>query len=145
MSNQSESPSNAVPSLYAPAPSLQKLRPSKLAFCAFPRRAPVGSRLGRPVRAPLCLGSGWSPPSSAPEGGGGGPHCPCSVSSCAVNSYRGRYLALFLFVCLFVCLFYFVLFLRDRVSLCPGTHSLDEVGLELRNPPETLLLTTRKR
>jgi hypothetical protein len=40
-----------------------------------------------------------------------------------------------LFVCLFVC---FVLF-RDRVSLyspgCPGTHSVDQAGLELRNPP----------
>jgi hypothetical protein len=45
-----------------------------------------------------------------------------------------------IFVCLFdeqgfVCLFVF----RDRVSLCspgrPGTHSVDQVGLELRNPP----------
>jgi hypothetical protein len=37
----------------------------------------------------------------------------------------------FLFVCLFV--------FRDRVSLyspgCPETHSVDQVGLELRNPP----------
>jgi hypothetical protein len=37
---------------------------------------------------------------------------------------------LFLFVCLFF---------RDRVSLyspgCPGTHSVDQAGLELRNPP----------
>jgi hypothetical protein len=37
-------------------------------------------------------------------------------------------------VCLFVCLFF-----RDRVSLCspgcPGTHSVDQVGLELRNSP----------
>ena len=34
-----------------------------------------------------------------------------------------------------VCLFVF----RDRVSLyspgCPGTHSVDQAGLELRNPP----------
>jgi hypothetical protein len=41
---------------------------------------------------------------------------------------------LFLFVCLFVCLFF-----RDRVSLCspgcPGTHSVDQAGLKLRNPP----------
>jgi hypothetical protein len=40
-----------------------------------------------------------------------------------------------LFVCLFVCLFVF----RDRVSLCspgcPGTHSVDQAGLELRNLP----------
>jgi hypothetical protein len=46
------------------------------------------------------------------------------------------------FVCLFVCfLFCFVLFFvfRDRVSLCspdcPGTHFVDQAGLELRNPP----------
>jgi hypothetical protein len=36
-------------------------------------------------------------------------------------------------------LFYFVLILRDRVSLCspgcPGTHSVDQAVLELRNPP----------
>jgi hypothetical protein len=35
---------------------------------------------------------------------------------------------------LFVCLFF-----RDRVSLCspgcPGTHSVDQAVLELRNPP----------
>jgi hypothetical protein len=40
-----------------------------------------------------------------------------------------------LFVCLFVCLFVF----PDRISLCstgcPGTHSVDQAGLELRNPP----------
>jgi hypothetical protein len=33
---------------------------------------------------------------------------------------------------------YFFVFLRDRVSLyspgCPGTHSVDQAGLELRNP-----------
>jgi hypothetical protein len=37
------------------------------------------------------------------------------------------------FVCLFVCLF------QDRVSLCspgcPGTHSVDQVDLQLRNSP----------
>jgi hypothetical protein len=35
-------------------------------------------------------------------------------------------------------LFFFFVF-RDRVSLsspgCPGTHSVDQAGLELRNPP----------
>jgi hypothetical protein len=40
-------------------------------------------------------------------------------------------------VCLFVCLF--VCFFRDRVSLyslgCPGTHFVDQAGLELRNLP----------
>jgi hypothetical protein len=62
------------------------------------------------------------------------------------------FLFLFLFVCLFVCLFVvaFVigiiplpkrnsLVFQDRVSLCspgcPGTHSVDQAGLELRNPP----------
>jgi hypothetical protein len=39
--------------------------------------------------------------------------------------------------CLFVCLFVFGF--RDRVSLCipgcPGTYSVDQAGLELRNPP----------
>jgi hypothetical protein len=43
----------------------------------------------------------------------------------------------FVFVCLFVCLF--VLVFLDMVSLCspgcPGTHFVDQAGLELRNPP----------
>jgi hypothetical protein len=34
---------------------------------------------------------------------------------------------------------FFFFFSRDRVSLCspgcPGTHSVDQAGLELRNPP----------
>jgi hypothetical protein len=33
----------------------------------------------------------------------------------------------------------FFFFFRDKVSLCspscPGTHSVDQAGLELRNPP----------
>jgi hypothetical protein len=46
----------------------------------------------------------------------------------------------FLFFFLFVCfVFFFVFFFPDRVSLCspgcPGTHSVDRAGLELRNPP----------
>jgi hypothetical protein len=49
----------------------------------------------------------------------------------------------FLFFCFFVlffCFFVFLfLFFRDRVSLCspgcPGTHSVDQAGLKLRNPP----------
>jgi hypothetical protein len=36
-------------------------------------------------------------------------------------------------------LFCFVCFFQDRVSLyspgCPGTHSVDQAGLKLRNPP----------
>jgi hypothetical protein len=54
-----------------------------------------------------------------------------------------------LFVFVFVCfLFCFVLFgfwflvFRDRVSLyspgCPGTHFVDQAGLELRNPPASV-------
>jgi hypothetical protein len=42
----------------------------------------------------------------------------------------------FLFVCFGFVLFFFF---PDRVSLCspgcPGTHSVDQAGLELRNPP----------
>jgi hypothetical protein len=41
---------------------------------------------------------------------------------------------LFVLFCCFVCLVF-----RDRVFLgspgCPGTHSVDQAGLELRNPP----------
>jgi hypothetical protein len=40
---------------------------------------------------------------------------------------------------LFVCLFLFGLVFRDKVSLCspgcPGTHSVEQAGLELRNLP----------
>jgi hypothetical protein len=36
-------------------------------------------------------------------------------------------------------IFFFFLVFRDRVSLCspgcPGTHFVDQAGLELRNPP----------
>jgi hypothetical protein len=42
-------------------------------------------------------------------------------------------------ILLFVCLFVLFLFFPDRVSLCspgcPGTHSVDQAGLELRNSP----------
>jgi hypothetical protein len=44
----------------------------------------------------------------------------------------------FCFVLFCFILFCFVLFFRDRVSLyspgCPGTHFVDQAGLELRNP-----------
>jgi hypothetical protein len=43
------------------------------------------------------------------------------------------------FFFLLVCLFVWFLVFRDRVSLyglgCPGTHFVDQAGLELRNPP----------
>jgi hypothetical protein len=45
-----------------------------------------------------------------------------------------------LFVLFCFVLFCF-LFFRDRVSLCSlgcsGTHSVDQAGLELRNPPDS--------
>ena len=54
------------------------------------------------------------------------------------------YLSSFLFVSfLFFGLFCFVLFFpQDRVFLCspgcPGTHSVDQAGLKLRNPPASV-------
>jgi hypothetical protein len=45
----------------------------------------------------------------------------------------------FLVVVVVFCFLFFVFFLRDSVSLyspgCPGTHFVDQAGLELRNPP----------
>jgi hypothetical protein len=41
--------------------------------------------------------------------------------------------------CRFVLFCFVYFFFRDRVSLCspgsPGTHSVDQAGLELRDPP----------
>jgi hypothetical protein len=48
---------------------------------------------------------------------------------------------LFYFIYLFFCFLgvFLVFFFQDRVSLCssgcPGTHSVDQAGLELRDPP----------
>jgi hypothetical protein len=48
----------------------------------------------------------------------------------------------FLFACLFF--FFVVVVFQDRVSLCspgcPGTHSVDQAGFELRNPPASAFL-----
>ena len=48
------------------------------------------------------------------------------------------FLFCFVFVVLLLLLLLLLLF-RDRVSLyspgCPGTHSVDQAGFELRNPP----------
>jgi hypothetical protein len=54
-----------------------------------------------------------------------------------------KLLTFLFFFCLFVCFLFFwfvsFCFFRDRVSLCspgcPGTHSVDQAGLERRNPP----------
>jgi hypothetical protein len=92
------------------------------------------------------------------------PHCKHWVNICSViRTMNGKpvfpntqlicvcwlfvWLVWFWFFCLFVC-FLFVLFFdffgfvfvfRDRVSLyspgCPGTHFVDQAGLELRNLP----------
>jgi hypothetical protein len=51
----------------------------------------------------------------------------------ATTAQSGVWFFCFVLFC-FVCLFF-----RDRISLCspgcPGTHSVDQAGLELRNPP----------
>jgi hypothetical protein len=58
-----------------------------------------------------------------------------SSGICSIPSFF-----LFVFFVVVVCLlFCFVLFFQDRVSLyspgCPGTHSVEPAGLELRNSP----------
>ena len=49
---------------------------------------------------------------------------------CSLNKHIYQYVHLF---------FGYFWFFQDRVSLyspgCPGTHSVDQAGLELRNPP----------
>jgi hypothetical protein len=49
------------------------------------------------------------------------------------------FLLLFFWFLVFVFVFFFFLGFRDRVSLCspgcPGTHSIDQAGLELRKLP----------
>jgi hypothetical protein len=56
-------------------------------------------------------------------------------SECAVKFTLVKHCFLVFF---FLFCFVFLIF-RDRVSLyspgCPGTHSVDQAGLELRNPP----------
>jgi hypothetical protein len=53
-----------------------------------------------------------------------------------VDSSIDGFIFFYLFIYLFIYLF---LVFRDRVSLCspgcPGTHFVDQAGLELRNPP----------
>jgi hypothetical protein len=59
----------------------------------------------------------------------------CYLTTCLFLSF---FLFSF-FVFLFFFVFFLFFFLCDKVSLCspgcPGTHSVDQAGLELRNPP----------
>jgi hypothetical protein len=61
--------------------------------------------------------------------------CSILISSHAVY-FNALYVILFYFLFIFI---YFFFVFRDRVSLyspgCPGTHSVDQAGLELRNLP----------
>jgi hypothetical protein len=57
-------------------------------------------------------------------------------------NFKSIYFGFILLFCLFICLpvvFCFLFFSWDRVSLCspvcPGTHSVDQAGLELRTLP----------
>jgi hypothetical protein len=60
----------------------------------------------------------------------------CFVLFCFV------FVFVFVFVFAFAFVFVFVFVFQDRVSLCgpgcPGTHSVDQAGLELRNPPASV-------
>ena len=53
--------------------------------------------------------------------------------------FNWRILMIFIYHCKTKDNFFFFLVFWDRVSLCslgcPGTHSVDQAGLELRNPP----------
>jgi hypothetical protein len=61
---------------------------------------------------------------------------------CLVNTFPFLHIPFLIpcfgFVCLF-CFCFLFFFFPDRVSLCssgcPGTHSVDQAGLKLRNPP----------
>jgi hypothetical protein len=48
-------------------------------------------------------------------------------------------LTMFIIIIIIIIILFIFLFFRDRVSLCspgcPETHSVDQAGLELRNPP----------
>jgi hypothetical protein len=59
--------------------------------------------------------------------------------SCHVKCCFLFYLFIYLFILLFFFIFLIFFGFGDRVSLyslgCPGTHSVDQAGLELRNLP----------
>jgi hypothetical protein len=55
------------------------------------------------------------------------------------GSFKHIYTFLIFNFYLFICLFIYFFVFRDKVSLyspgCPGTHLVDQAGLELRNLP----------
>jgi hypothetical protein len=57
----------------------------------------------------------------------------------SVFTYSAILLELFFIIIILIIIIIFFLVFRDRVSLyssgCPGTHFVDQAGLELRNPP----------
>jgi hypothetical protein len=72
-------------------------------------------------------------------------------SFCFLSTYPHSQQQVHSIVCLFFCLFGWlvglvfvvvVVVFRDRISLyspgCPGTHFVDQAGLELRNPPASV-------
>jgi hypothetical protein len=64
------------------------------------------------------------------------------------NYMHSRESLIIIFFLFFVYFLFFVFFVfRDRVSLCspgcPVTHSVDQAGLELRNPPASQVLGLR--
>jgi hypothetical protein len=60
------------------------------------------------------------------------------LSTSSPHLYRVNYVRLNELPCIILFIYLFLVF-RDKVSLhssgCPGTHSVDQAGLELRNPP----------
>jgi hypothetical protein len=92
---------------------------------------------GTMAQVPLCSIHTGLPHCPVPKVPNTIPHCdPVSAFFLIFSSFLlVGWFAFCLFVCLFVCFLVF----RDRVSLCspgcPGTHSADQAGLELRNPP----------
>jgi hypothetical protein len=83
-----------------------------------------------------CLAPSSCPPSRATESSSllTTSYCSRFVPPISLRSFFFSFSFSFCFFFLFVCLFF-----QDRVSLyrpgCPGTHSVDQAGLELRNPP----------
>jgi hypothetical protein len=67
--------------------------------------------------------------------------CVCICIYICVCMHVSVYEYMYVYMCMYVCMYryVFVCVCVDKVSLyspgCPGTHSVDQAGLELRNPP----------